>query len=605
MIQVSAGSDVSIGKAYFSMSLDIWIEGRYRLDEVLGQGGMATVYRAWQPALQRWVAVKQCRWQSADELEQFREEARLLGSLRHPAVVTVHELIERADEAHLVMELVEGMTLRQRVERQLPGETQCLIWLEELLDVLEFLHCQAPPVILKDLKPDNLMVEASGRLRVLDFGIAKRLVEGGGTQMLLKGVGSEHYAPLEQYGQGSTDQRSDFYALGATLYFMLTGLDPMPAWQRLAGHQELDPAHPDGSVSQATCRLVRCLTALFPQDRPADERSIRQQLLSPDESAGRKSRRSRPTGEVTRVSKPPPGKARPLQAELRQRWDLSHLSDGHHHPLLAWAGDQPELWLAGPRLRRLHVTRGEVAHEWGEDLRPCAMALSEDGRQLALSTRDRGLLCWDKGWERPTPRAVEGGAWQWARFIGHQTLLALSQSHILSAFGFSDGHRLRSFGPQQWWLRFTGQRLRACQADRHRVAAAASDGALFVWEQGSGQLLWQSHQPSPTLCLDFSRDSQFVVSAAQDASLSVWQAETGQRLLQSSLDLPWQALHCHGRAVLGVEERAIVVWDFSNAVARLRLELPEVIVSTALSRLGWLACLLNNGRLVVLDFALS
>ncbi|MBT9585414.1 protein kinase [bacterium] len=579
------------------MSQEVWIQGRYRLDKVLGEGGMATVYRAWQVGLERWVAIKHCRPQSADELEQFREEARLLGSLHHPAMVTVHELIESADEAHLVMELVEGSTLRQCVERELPLEQQCLDWMEEILDVLEFLHGQNPPVILKDLKPDNVMVEPSGRLRVLDFGIAKRLVAGGGTQLLLKGVGSEHYAPLEQYGQGSTDQRSDFYALGATLYFMLTGTDPMPAWQRLAKHQDLDPLQQRGNVSETTCELIRQLTSLFPQDRPGNEALIRHALRQP---APTPTRRKKAAVEVTRVAAPPPGRSRLLQAELRQRWDLSGLCQGHS--LLAWS--QADLLLAGPTLRRLQIEPAKVMQDWGQQLQPAALAVSNDGRRVALASKDRGLLCWQASGGSPGSAILEGGPCQWLRFAGNQCLLTLCQGQ-LSAYSFPEARKLRNFGPQQWWLRFTGHRLRACQADRRRVAAAASDGALFVWEHGTGELLWQSHQPSPTLCLDFSPDSQFLLSAAQDASLSVWQAETGQCLLQTRLERPWQALHCLDRAILGVEAEAIVVWDFSNACPRLQLQMPEGVLATALSPAGKLACLLGNGRLLVLDFALS
>jgi serine/threonine-protein kinase len=554
------------------------IEGRYRLDTVLGQGGMATVYRAWQKGLERWVAVKHCR----QDLDPFREEARLLAGLHHPALVTVHELIENPQEAYLVMELVEGITLRQRVDQQLPGEAQCLRWLEELLAVLEYLHSQNPPIILKDLKPDNVMVEPSGRLRVLDFGIAKRL--GEGTQLLLKGVGSEYYAPLEQYGQGSTDQRSDFYALGATLYFALTGSDPMPAWQRLARHQDLVLGQ---DVSPSTRELVRRLTALFAQDRPPDEDSIR--------------RGSPASVEATRVDAPPPGRSRPLQAELRQRWDLG---DSYADSVLEWA-DPSTLWVAGATLRRLQVNPLRVMQDLGPTRRPLALAIAHDGRRLAMATRDRGLLGWQAGGKSLATSGWEGGECQWLRFASNQVVLALSQNGQLASYRFPEGRKIRSFGPQQWWYRFRGHRLLTCQADLRRLAAAASDGSLFVWEHGSGELLWQSHQPSPTRCLDFSQDGQFLVSASQDGSLSLWQAEAGQRLLRTALEQPWQALHCHPRAVLGIEADAVVVWDLSNACPRLRLQMPESISASALSPGGWLACLLSNGRLLVLDLDLS
>lgn len=562
-----------------------WVAGRYRLHEVLGEGGMATVYRAWQTGLERWVALKRCRWQSGEELELFREEARLLASLRHPAVVAVHELVETGSEACLVMELVEGTTLRKTVENTLPGEERSLQWLDQLLEVLQFLHGQDPPIILKDLKPDNLMVEPDGRLRVLDFGIAKRLTPGGGTQLLLKGVGSEHYAPLEQYGQGSTDQRSDFYSLGATLYFMLTGSDPMPAWQRIAQqHAPLDPV----GASEGTRQLVQRLTALFPQDRPQDEAGIRQLLRSPQ--------------PVTDVHRAPPGQARALQAQLRQRWDLNVAGAR----LLAWAGERPELLVAGASLVRLDFQKGKTLQTWGNALRPTALAVSEDGQRVALAAGEKGLLAWlPRAGPNKEPRRVplDVSSCHWLQFAGGRQLLAFSHAAQLATYSFPEGQKLRNFGPQSWWFRIAGHRFEVCCAERRRLAVAASDGALFVWEHGSGQLLWQSHLPQAARALDFSLDRQFLVSAGQD--LRVWQAETGQCLVQEKLDQPWQALHCQGRALYGLESRAVVVWDFSNARPRLRLELPGDIRASALSPNGWLACLLEGGRVLVLDFELA
>jgi len=588
----------------------MWIQGRYRLDEVIGQGGMATVYRAWQSGLERWVAVKQCRWQNPEELELFRHEARLLGGLRHPALVGVHDWLEEDDVAYLVMELIEGETLRHRVEQTRPEESQCLRWTDEILEVLEFLHSQSPPVILKDLKPENLMLELSGRLRFLDFGIAKRLLPGGGTQLLLKGVGSEFYAPLEQYGQGSTDQRSDFYSLGATLYFMLTGQDPMPAWQRLARHEVLNPRGLAPEISESSAYLVERLTGLFPQDRPQDVGAVRLLRLAPEPP-----RKSRKKGEVTRVDAPPPGKARLLQAELRKNWDLGSATRDLQRPVMAWNGDRPEIWVAGAvakdparpqsekgTLLRLDLHTGKSLEEHSLSAGAAALAVAADGRRWALATQDRHLFCWDSHSHKSSSQ--EGGPWKWLS-LGNQHLLALNQQNQLGAYTFPEGQRLRSFGPQQWWLRFTGHRLGPCQADSHRLAAAASDGALFVWEQSSGKALWQSHLPAPSIALDFSRDEQFLVTSSSSGVLSLWQAESGQLLLQSQLDQPWQNLHCFGRALLGIEAGAVVVWDFSNAAPRLRIQVQGKIEHTALSPQGWLACLLADGRLLVFDFELT
>lgn len=209
--------------------------GRYTIEGVVGQGGMGAVYRARMQALGgKLVAIKEMTLSVPDQmkeraLEQFRTEATMLANLDHPNLVQVTDFFEEAGHHYLVMAFVEGKTLAE-LQRENNGPFrvyEVLEWARQLCSVLEYLHTRTPPIIFRDLKPSNIMVDANNRIRLIDFGIAKNFNPESSTCTFLQGMGTAGYAPLEQYGgAGSTDARSDQYALGATLYHLLTGQVP-------------------------------------------------------------------------------------------------------------------------------------------------------------------------------------------------------------------------------------------------------------------------------------------------------------------------------------------------------------------------------------------
>lgn len=264
------------------------LQRRYQIQKRLASGGMGHVYLAVHTRLRKQVAIKELL-KVTDTLEkqrqfeeQFTQEAQLLGGLDHRNLASVSDYFEERGHHYLVMEYVDGRTLHQIVElapRPI-SERRVLIWAAELLDVLEYLHTQTPPVIVRDLKPDNIMLSSTDRhLRLIDFGIAKRLDPNKGTQPIVKGMGTEAYAPLEQYGGASTDARSDLYSLGGTLYFLLSGVEPVPAWKRGGKKVELpDVRQYNDTVTGKTWQAIGHLMALHPDRRPKDVGQARQIL---------------------------------------------------------------------------------------------------------------------------------------------------------------------------------------------------------------------------------------------------------------------------------------------------------------------------------------
>jgi serine/threonine protein kinase len=217
------------------------LQDRYLVMRLLGQGGMGAVYQATDRKFGNAVALKETFYNDIQLRKAFSQEARLLNRLRHAALPVVTDYFAIGDRQFLVMQYIPGMDLEQLLaERRERGQgvflaTQVLRWADQLLDALEYLHSQKPPIIHRDIKPQNLKLTPRGEVILLDFGLAKGIsnqpAEGGGQS--IRGY-TPNYASLEQIRGTGTDARSDIYSIGATLYHLLTGQMPQDAMTRIA-----------------------------------------------------------------------------------------------------------------------------------------------------------------------------------------------------------------------------------------------------------------------------------------------------------------------------------------------------------------------------------
>ena len=236
---------------------DSILQDRYLIVRQLGRGGMGAVYEAIDQRLDAIVALKETF--SVDERlrRQFEQEARLLAQLHHPALPRVSDYFTEGDRAFLVMQFIAGVDLAEIIATQ-PGpfpRNQVIAWADQLLDALMYLHTRERQIIHRDIKPHNLKVTANGQIALLDFGLAKAQttdVSGGCSSNSIFGY-TRRYSPLEQIQDQGTSPQSDIYALGATLYHLLTGVKPQDALARAAalGESKPDPLTPAHEVYRA------------------------------------------------------------------------------------------------------------------------------------------------------------------------------------------------------------------------------------------------------------------------------------------------------------------------------------------------------------------
>ncbi len=260
------------------------LQGRYRILSVLGQGGMGSVYRALDTTLNIEVAIKENLFGSAEYAEQFKQEARLLASLRHPNLprVTDYFVIENQGQ-YLVMDYIEGEDLKTRIERAGKISVQEAVTIGlALCDALEYLHSQQPPIIHRDIKPGNVRITSEGHVFLVDFGLAKI---GGHDQRTVTGAQAvtPGFSPPEQYGTAHTGPHSDIYSLGATLYMALAGEAPPDAFERALDQAELRPLDAvNPEVPPALAQIIETAMALQASDRFASAAEMKAALLSLD-----------------------------------------------------------------------------------------------------------------------------------------------------------------------------------------------------------------------------------------------------------------------------------------------------------------------------------
>ncbi|MET8096920.1 tetratricopeptide repeat protein [Streptomyces sp. NPDC005236] len=342
------------------------IQGRYRLLDPIGRGGMGEVWRARDESLGRQVAVKCLKPLGPHHdpsfsrvlRERFRREARVAAALQHRGVTVVHDFGESDGVLYLVMELLEGLNLGQLLEENQNrplSVAEVVDIADQVTAALAYTHQQS--IVHRDLKPANIMRLTDGTVKICDFGIARLGADIGFTSRLTGtgvAMGTPHYMSPEQIAGSEVDQRSDLYSFGCVLYEIATGAPPFDlgdAWGILVGHRDTEPEPPRShraDLPEYLERIILDLLAKRPEQRPQDAGELARRI-----TAGRTTPMYVPTVVAPAQPHPAPGPrtttpqfpARPEQppslAPRLPSWTQG-MTTGHKATGAGWRGTPPD-----------------------------------------------------------------------------------------------------------------------------------------------------------------------------------------------------------------------------------------------------------------------
>jgi eukaryotic-like serine/threonine-protein kinase len=258
-----------------------FLHNRYRILEILGQGGMGSIYRAIDENLGVEVAVKENLFTTDEYARQFRREAVILANLRQTNLPRVSDHFVIDDQGqYLVMDYIEGEDLRERMDRLgVIPEDEILVIGAAICDALTYMHTRKPPVLHRDIKPGNVKITPQGQIFLVDFGLAKVVQAGQQTSTGARAM-TPGYSPPEQYGAARTDHRSDTYSLGATMYAALVGVIPEDSLARTMEQTDLTPVRKrNPKISRRTASAIEKALEVHPDDRYQTAGEFKQSLM--------------------------------------------------------------------------------------------------------------------------------------------------------------------------------------------------------------------------------------------------------------------------------------------------------------------------------------
>jgi serine/threonine protein kinase len=382
------------------------LQNRYSITRLVAQGGMGAVYEARDQRLGTTVALKETFFSDEGLRKAFHREASILATLRHQALPKVIDHFTEGDGQFLVMEFIRGDDLSKILQmhgRPIPPK-DALMWADQVLSALEYLHSQRPPVIHRDIKPQNLKLNERGEVILLDFGLAKEeALETSSVYRSVRGY-TLNYAPLEQIQGTGTDPRSDLYGVAATFYHLMTGVAPPDALTRATALVEgrADPLQPASALNpQVSSAVSAVLEESLAQDRnkrPATA-AIMRSALKKAASAATETVMAQPTASQrsSPVTSPPvftqtaqPRIAEPLFPNLSQTpdYDLEFIEPQSTGGSRKWIAGLALVLVLAAAAATAFWLRNKASTDLGDLAKSNTGVVSSAGKTIPLSTRE-------------------------------------------------------------------------------------------------------------------------------------------------------------------------------------------------------------------------
>jgi serine/threonine protein kinase len=545
-LEVTAGGTtgaLSVGGPLMRGSL---LRQRYRILTRIGEGGFGAVYKAEDTELgNRQVAIKEMQPRSLatqelqEATEAFHREALLLAGLSHPSLPRIYEHFSEGGNWYLVMDFIKGETLESALARRggrFPVGEALQLGIK-LCRVLEYLHSRQPPIIFRDLKPANVLLEPNGQVYLVDFGIARLFKPGQSKDTMA--FGSPGYAAPEQYGKAQTTPRSDIYSLGALLYQLLGGHDPSETPFRFAPLTVPLPA--------GTWELIQRMVNLDEYRRPETMAAVRQELerLEIAWAGGKQiarpstgylgqptsaypavasARMSPPLQPVAMQTAAPASAGVPQRSKKRTGWGCLVLVVGilffsmtafHHSSSVtvdgsSSSGNGSTGSGSGPVDAAIWSPDGKYLAETIGQLVEVRDAVS--GNVMATHQEESSYpdwLAWSPDSTRIASANEDGTASVWDAVTGKPIATFRGGTRRVSELSWSP--------------------------DGTRVVSASDDGTVHIWDATSGTNLFTYTQHAGRVwTVAWSPDGKWIASGSEDQTVQVWDAQTGQTRLTYS-----------------------------------------------------------------------
>ena len=572
------------------------LQGRYRIQEILGIGGMSTVYRSRDlrfAGVDRQCAIKEMFNVGDDarvrqlRLTNFQREAALLATLTHVAIPRIYDFFEHQGSIYLVLELIQGHDLESLLsQRGGPFPEEDLIrWGLELCDVMGFLHGQQPePIIFRDMKPSNVMTRPDGRIALIDFGIARTFAPSQKGTM----IGTEGYAPPEQY-RGIADVRGDIYAFGATLHHLSTGSDPRS--ETPFTFAQRPPRRLNSQLSPEFEQVILRAVSYSPADRYGSVEELRSALAEVRDRGSRSNptsaadRRDRSTGSGLLTPLAPHRRERSSGSGILSTAGLDHLDRS------VISGTQPHR-----STDTAEVRSGSERIDWvrttGDEVRGSA---SHAGGAVYVGSYDHHVYALDETdgtvrWKFRTQRGVVSRP-----AVAGELLIFGSEDH--NVYGVT-----RQQGRNAWTFRSTMPIRSSPRVDDKSCYIGSDDGFVYRLDRLKGTVIWRHRTWGPVRSSAIIDEGQLVFGS-DDGYLYALDAESGKLRWRAQCDAAVVAspVRMGRRYVVGTMDGTIRTFDRESGRGNWTFHTPKPIIATAATMDDTIYVPAANGVLYALD----